>query len=146
MSTVASLQVKIGADVSAASGAAPNPHGDQIMERQHLQGMLAALVQRGILPAKDRSRALAAMLNYWEDRIAVCWTVADVRTVAEGHDLQLSAEECRQVLQAALRHHDATRGINWDTLYVNLQVLGLADAAHEAPYPETGPTPDDVAD
>lgn len=46
------------------------------------------------------------------DEIHISWHIEDVKSIAE----DLTDDECREVLQAAKRGHDATIGINWDVL------------------------------
>lgn len=46
------------------------------------------------------------------DTIEISWHIDDVKEVAP----DLTDDECRQVLQLAKNKHDATIGINWDTL------------------------------
>lgn len=52
-------------------------------------------------------------------QIAVIWSVEDVQEVRP----DLSDEQAWQVLQNADRRHDATIGINWDTLECHADML-----------------------
>lgn len=47
-----------------------------------------------------------------KDTIEISWHIDDVKSIAE----DLTDEECRQVLEAVKNNHDATIGVNWDTL------------------------------
>jgi hypothetical protein len=44
--------------------------------------------------------------------IAVIWAIEDVQTVRP----DLNEDQCWQVLQSVHDHHDATIGMNWETL------------------------------
>lgn len=46
------------------------------------------------------------------DEISIVWQVDDVKEIAS----DLTDEECREVLQLVKSEHDATIGVNWDTL------------------------------
>lgn len=49
-----------------------------------------------------------------EDSISLTWHVDDVLSVRP----DLNLEQARKVLQAALDRHDASYGVNWDTLEI----------------------------
>ena len=53
------------------------------------------------------------------DEISITWCVEDVKSLDEN----LTDDECRQVLQMALRNHDATIGVNWDVLQCHIDEL-----------------------
>ncbi len=46
------------------------------------------------------------------DQITITWHVEDV----QGQRPELTVAQCRQVLKALERNHDATVGINWDVI------------------------------
>lgn len=46
------------------------------------------------------------------DQIAITWCVEDVKSIAP----DLTHKQCQDVLQCVLYKHDATVGVNWDTL------------------------------
>ena len=52
-------------------------------------------------------------------QIALIWGIEDVQEVCP----DLTEEQAWQVLQNADRHHDATIGINWDTLECHAEML-----------------------
>lgn len=58
-------------------------------------------------------------------QIAIIWSVEDVQQVAK----DLSNEDAMLVLHEVKRRHDATIGVNWDTLAFYVEYLGfeLAD-------------------
>lgn len=75
-----------------------------------------------------RERALGEMRNIASgDTIASLWSIEDVQEAAnlqygyedDGQDIPshpITDQVARDVLEASERNHDATQGINWDTL------------------------------
>jgi hypothetical protein len=53
-------------------------------------------------------------LNELPNEIHISWHIDDVKSIAK----DLTDDECREVLQLAKDNHDATIGINWDTLEI----------------------------
>lgn len=53
------------------------------------------------------------------DSIAITWHIDDVKEV----DSSLTDEQCRKVLQIVKDNHDATIGVNWDTIEAAIQIL-----------------------
>ena len=53
------------------------------------------------------------------DSIEISWHIDDVMEVRKG----LSREQRRKVLEAVERNHDATIGVNWDTLEITADTL-----------------------
>jgi len=58
-----------------------------------------------------------------ENSIAIIWDIQDVRYQLEclnenyQIELELSDDECMEVLQRVVDNHDANYGVNWDNLY-----------------------------
>ena len=58
-----------------------------------------------------------------ENSIAIIWDIQDVRYQLESLnenyqiELELSDDECMEVLQRVVDNHDANYGVNWDSLY-----------------------------
>ncbi len=63
------------------------------------------------------ARALAS--TELADEITISWHIDDVREIRP----DLTAEQCREVLQQAERRHDASVGINWDVLAIHADDL-----------------------
>ena len=57
--------------------------------------------------------------------IAIIWEIADVRRVIEDYkmSINLSDEECLDVLRYIDRKHDAEFGVNWDTILYTIEYL-----------------------
>ena len=53
------------------------------------------------------------------DTIEISWHIDDVMEVRKG----LSRPQRRKVLEAVKRNHDATIGVNWDTLEITADTL-----------------------
>ncbi len=55
--------------------------------------------------------------------IAIIWDIQDVRGQLESLnenyqiELELSDDDCMEVLQRVVDNHDANYGVNWDSLY-----------------------------
>ncbi len=54
------------------------------------------------------------MSNNCDDSISITWHIDDVRSLA--HDIDLTDDQCREVLLRADKYHDANIGINWGVL------------------------------
>ena len=54
-------------------------------------------------------------------KINITWTDDDVRTQAENDNVVLSKKEISNVLSLMEHDHDATIGINWDTISYCIQ-------------------------
>lgn len=58
-----------------------------------------------------------------ENSVAIIWDIQDVRYQLEslnenyGIDLELSDDDCMEVLHRVVDNHDANYGVNWDSLY-----------------------------
>ena len=53
-----------------------------------------------------------------ENSIAIIWNIDDVRQTIDDQDMdiELTDDECMEVLDYCVRKHDANFGIGWDTL------------------------------
>ena len=80
--------------------------------------MVDTLVAKKLLAASDRAKAVKALQECWQDKIAVVWAVDDVKEAAshDGAEEDPSDDVCRQVLAEALANHDANNGITWEIL------------------------------
>lgn len=58
-----------------------------------------------------------------ENSIAIIWDIQDVRYQLEclndwyQIELELSDDDCMEVLERVVDNHDANYGVNWDSLY-----------------------------
>ena len=66
--------------------------------------------------AEDIGLIQKALKEYWQDKIAVVWTVEDIEEIAIDDGLKISQKQAVEVLEQILDKHDATVGINWDTI------------------------------
>jgi len=48
--------------------------------------------------------------------IASIWMIDDVRCQAEDRDIEITDDQCRDVLSCLDGNHDASIGINWDVI------------------------------
>lgn len=93
------------------------------------------------------------MRGYWSNKIAVTWDEGDIISVAISRGAYLTPEERREILDEMLRNHDASFGINWDTLDRAIEGKGrpmtsaeVAEVANDTTYPrEFGAVPEEPA-
>ena len=58
-----------------------------------------------------------------KDTIAILWGVEDVQRQANTIGVKLTKEECRRVLEACLKYHDACFGLSWDDITTHIQSM-----------------------
>ena len=56
------------------------------------------------------------LLRCWEDKIALTWSINDVRTAVAERGRKITKEQARGVLNLTQENHEASLGVNWDTL------------------------------
>ena len=71
------------------------------------------------------SDALAVLSHYWEDKIALVWSVEEVYKCAYRSERPITRELAIEVLERAFDKHDAKYGISWITLDVTLEDYSL---------------------
>ena len=54
----------------------------------------------------------------WIDKIALTWTIDDVRCAIHEDGRKITKDQARNVLDRVLHKHDASIGVNWDVLRV----------------------------
>lgn len=67
----------------------------------------------GIVSDKALKDALG---DFWENQIAVCWTLEDVFSALNQDGNAISEQDASEVLWRALDKHEADVGINWEVL------------------------------
>ena len=94
------------------------------MHQHHIEEMADALIDAGLIigtpdvqKTNMRPLIIQTLQGLWKDKIAITWDANDVRDFALS-DMQraLSDDETRQVLGFLMDEHDATLGVNWDTI------------------------------
>lgn len=84
------------------------------MYSHHIEEMAVKVARAiGTLEAKEFEKIKNAIASCWIDKIAVTWSVEDVKTIA---GRKMSKGEAMEVLQDALHDFDAEIGMNWDVL------------------------------
>ena len=99
-----------------------------------LEQMAKALEQKGLLiPVLEPEQAVQTvkeeMKKYWEDKVAIIWSIDDVLSIAhpakwdaDGNEIPveewMTREDAIGVLGNILDDHDATLGITWDTVEI----------------------------
>jgi len=85
------------------------------MHDHNITGMADAIRQR--LDVDETGLTLEDVLReYWQDMIADVWDVTDVEAQAIETGVELTNEQCREVLQHMLNKFDANVGINWTVI------------------------------
>jgi hypothetical protein len=100
-------------------------YSHQISEMAEL---LAKTVKLPMEPAARTAMILDfvhALSNYWSDKIAITWSLDDVRHVAEMHaeDYTCSEAQLRECLHNILHGSSADIGVTWATIDDELQHL-----------------------
>jgi predicted transcriptional regulator len=85
----------------------------RVMFNHNFDEMSDALVASGAVSEDKKETARNALIGCWADKIAIIWTVEDVLGVCPN----LSQEEAVNVLQSLLHNHDASLGVNWETIH-----------------------------
>lgn len=99
------------------------------MYDHHIKDM-AELVVSKLFPNSPTKEILTKTVEeilqeYWKDKIADVWTIEDVRSVGEDEDTPLTDEEAGEVLRLLLDNHDASVGINWDSIRYTIKTLKM---------------------
>ena len=58
----------------------------------------------------------------WKDKIADIWHLADIiHRAYETHEIELSEEQGRNILESLIHRHDTSMGINWDVIDTHIE-------------------------
>ena len=82
------------------------------MHLKYLEEMLLAL--KPVL--KDKARAEKILNRYWQDKMALVWTVQDAHRAANEIEYALTETEARELLQDVHEHHNPQYGLQWKDL------------------------------
>lgn len=82
------------------------------MHEHHITDMANRVAEAFGLDQAGRDKAREAIAACWEDKIALTWTIEDVRDCKKG----ITDEEAKDALAEVLHGHDASVGVTWDTL------------------------------
>lgn len=84
------------------------------MYSHHIKGMTELICE---IKRKTPKTVEAALESYWQNRIAITWSTEDVISCAEeNNNAEITEEEARDILESVCHSHDASIGINWDTI------------------------------
>ena len=87
------------------------------MNNQHIEGMVRVLRSQ----IKDPDKAKTLLQNYWQDRVAIVWTVEQVHQAANEQELVLTNPEARQLLHKLHQNYDSCIGWNWFDLLTAIE-------------------------
>jgi hypothetical protein len=82
------------------------------MYDHHINEMADAVALRLGLDAAGREAVRGAIAGCWWDKIALTWTIDDVRDCKKG----IPDDDAMAALAAVLHRHDASLGVTWDTI------------------------------
>jgi len=71
---------------------------------------------------KSRKKAQKLLEKRWRDQIAIVWTKVDIHRLANERNTVLTNAEAREILRELVDKHDASCGINWETLCMAMKV------------------------
>jgi hypothetical protein len=86
------------------------------MDSYHISEIVAALVKGKVITEKNRHHAEKKLQAAFEDKIIVVWCIDDVIGRAKERGIKLSRKKALEALEGMERRHDASMGINWDTV------------------------------
>lgn len=86
------------------------------MHNHGIEAQLMALENAGIISSVNFNDAKKVLEDYWSDKVAVVWEIDDILWKAQEDGKLVTEEEAKDVLNRMLNKHDATIGINWDTI------------------------------
>lgn len=78
----------------------------------HIANMAKSLVSRGIISDEELPYTQITLKEYWEDKIAVSWSIEDVKTRAEDiGDIELTDQQAASILKDVFHDYDSSYGI-----------------------------------
>jgi hypothetical protein len=86
------------------------------MHYQHRDAMARAIADALALTEGQRCRVRDALERYWQDRIALVWSVEDVLARCQTLGVVLSAHDADLALEVLWEDFETERGIIWDAL------------------------------
>ncbi len=92
------------------------------MDQQHIDDVVRAL--KPVL--KDRAKAQKILTRYWQNRMALVWSVEDVYRAANELELALTRKEAVEVLESLRLFYNRHLGLRWEdiTAHITENVLG----------------------
>jgi hypothetical protein len=82
------------------------------MKPEYIAGMLRRL--RPVL--NNPATAERTLTRYWQERVALIWTIEQVHRAANERAVALTRVEARQILQTLHNKYNPFEGVNWFTL------------------------------
>jgi len=86
------------------------------MFNHHLKDMSDMIDKDKSLTMKQRVRIYKTMQKYWDDKIAIVWTVKDVISEAKHNHKRCSKDTAMEILGDLHQNHDANFGITWSAI------------------------------
>ena len=59
-------------------------------------------------------------MNKLPDEICIAWHIEDVHEAAKNIGVSLTNDQAREVLQRVKNNHDASIGVNWDSIQADI--------------------------
>ena len=87
------------------------------MYKFHVEEMADNVMEKlNLLDVSNREKILSGLQEYWNDKVAMIWTIYDIQEYAREDGLEISDEDARDILNDIFDNHDAEHGINWITI------------------------------
>lgn len=82
-----------------------------------IEAMVQHLADRGCLnPVITQETISAALLDFWKDKIAIVWTLQDVKDQAGEMGHVITDDDADNVLSYVWRKHDGAQGVSWSAI------------------------------
>jgi hypothetical protein len=79
---------------------------------------------------KSQKEIEEILSDYWENKIAIVWTVNDILEFSkEERSIYLTEGQAKLILKKIHKEHDSENGINWGTLH---EALNSYDMNHKS--------------
>jgi len=90
-----------------------------------MQELITELLRKLAPALKSVSRADALLLDYFDDKIALIWTTADVHRAANENKTVLTEAQARELLRQLHQQHNKQHGLKWEDVVEAIQQSGL---------------------
>jgi hypothetical protein len=91
------------------------------MDPQHIEGMIRAL--KPVLMNRQKARTI--LERYWQERMALVWTVEHIHRAANERGMALTKAEACLILENLHQKHNRQYGLRWSDLTQIIEDGGL---------------------
>lgn len=111
----------------------PSIYASTFNSRNPYRGAVTELLQlledAEILTPENKPQAIAIAIDYLDDNsdfISIQWCADDVLSIADEKNLNLSHDQCLEVLDYLEDNHDANYGLSWNSIHCALDHLDFS--------------------